>query len=83
MMLHLSSAPGQCVSFIMIVGWGVLSTKVYSGTCAEMHGSQNQPPGIMMTLFSTKTGMNKNIGHIFKIFLNWRENRPNFINLIP
>ena len=32
-------------------------------------------------LFSAKTGIN--MGHIFRIFQNWRENRPNFINLIP
>ena len=32
-------------------------------------------------LFSAKTGIN--MGHIFKIYLNWHEKRPNFINLIP
>ena len=32
-------------------------------------------------LFSAEIGVN--MGHIFKIFLNWCENRPNFINLIP
>ena len=32
-------------------------------------------------LFSAKSGIN--MGHIFKIFLKWRKNRPNFINLKP
>ena len=32
-------------------------------------------------LFSAKTGIN--MGHIFKILINWCENKPNFINLIP
>ena len=61
---------------------GFLVQKSIRGHAAEMHGSQNQPPGIMMTPCSVqKTGIN--MGHIFKIFLNWSENRPNFINLIP
>ena len=32
-------------------------------------------------LFSAKTGIT--MGYIFKIFSDWCENRPNFINLIP
>ena len=31
-------------------------------------------------LFSAKTGIN--MGHIFTIFKNWHENKPNFVNLI-
>ena len=34
-------------------GGGVLSTKVYPGTC-RWNGSQNQPPGIKMTPYSVQ-----------------------------
>ena len=58
---------------------GVLSTKVSSGDVPLKRVSKsasNDDP-----LFSAKTGIN--MGHIFKIFFNWGENRPNFINLVP
>ena len=62
------------------ITWGVLSTKVYPGRCS-WNGSQNQPPGITMTPYSVqKTDIN--MGHFFKIFLTWCENRLNFIHLI-
>ena len=70
----------------MIVGWGpwgggFLVQRSIRGRAAEMHGLKislldNDDP-----LFSAKTGMN--MGHIFKTFFSWLENRPNFINLIP
>ena len=45
---------------------GVLSTKVYPGTC-RWNGSQNQPPGIT-TLIQCKNGYKH--GSYFQIFLN-------------
>ena len=45
----------ECVGLCM-EGWGpggVLSTKVYPGTCRR-NGSQNQPPGIKMTPYSVQ-----------------------------
>ena len=62
-----------------VIGGGVLSKRYIRGRAAEM--------GLKISLlehdplFSAKIGIN--MGHIFKIFLNWCKNRPNFINLTP
>ena len=66
----------------MIDGLGEGGSWSIRGRAAEMHGSQNPPTKSASwydddPLFSAKAGIN--MGHIFKIFLNWRENRPHFI----
>ena len=38
----------------MIVGWGVLVQRSIRGRATEMHGSQNQRPGIIMTPYSVQ-----------------------------